>query len=49
MTFRLILNFFKKTLDKAYLVCYNVKANPKTAGLSNCFMLPAEEELILFI
>ena len=32
------LNFknFQKTLDKARITCYNVEANPKTAGFGNC-------------
>ena len=33
-------------LDKVASLCYNVEANPKTAGFGNCVMLPAEEEFI---
>jgi hypothetical protein len=43
-----ILIFFKKGIDKAVKLCYNLFANPKTVGYSNCVVLPTEEKILIF-
>ena len=29
---------FEKAIDKLFLVCYNINANPKTVGYGNCIL-----------